>query len=34
MFIGLMVYVWGYGNEIKFFKLRKKEKRGKKRGSL
>jgi hypothetical protein len=30
-FWAFMVYVWGYGNE---FKLRKEKKRGKKRGDL
>jgi hypothetical protein len=29
-----MFYVWDYGNKFKFFKLRKEEKRGRKRGNL
>jgi hypothetical protein len=31
-FFRLMIYVLGYGNEIKFFKLRKGEKEGKREG--
>jgi hypothetical protein len=27
-----MVYVWGYGNEFKFFKLRKEKKKREKEG--